>query len=86
MQSYLKAKAIYGRGFSRSYHMPDFKHVTGHKQIELKIKKRQEDTERHGVKTLKEKMEKGELQILRDTEHQYPDIQTNYWDYREYWK
>ena len=48
MSNYIQAKIEWGTDFRVGDHVPNFRHFTGNKHIEYKIRKRENDKQRHG--------------------------------------
>ena len=61
MRLYLKARLEYGSQLNVYHHIPGFKHIDGKKQIEYKLRKRQNQNTRHGHFRVKELIKKGKL-------------------------
>lgn len=54
MGMYVQARQKYGKDLNVNYHLPGFRHITGKKHIEYKIRKRQNDQDRHGYELVKD--------------------------------
>ena len=52
MSNYIEARSEHGKDFRVKQHLPDFKHFTGKKHIEYKIRKRENDKQRHGYEMI----------------------------------
>lgn len=61
MKKYLTLKIEYGENFMPALHAKGFKPISGKKQIEYKIRKRENNMERHGVHKIKDMLKSGKI-------------------------
>ena len=63
MRKYLTLKIEYGDAFVPAVHAKGFQPVSGKKQIEYKIRKRENDADRHGVHRIKDMLKSGKVAL-----------------------
>jgi hypothetical protein len=74
MDRYIEAKKAFGllrKGFSLKQNVPGFEHTSAQKQIDFKIRKRENDDSRHGVEYA-QKLDKGGLLIEMMNQNKVP--------------
>ena len=73
MRRYLEAKFEWGKYLSMKRHVPEHRHITAEKQIEFRIRKRLEQTERQGKELVSNKLKKKQIPTLRKQLYDLPD-------------
>lgn len=61
MKRWIEAKIKYGKFMRISEDVPDFQFISGKKQLDYKIRKRENDQQRHGVALFDKLAKSGEL-------------------------
>jgi len=71
-QNYLDLKLLYGRELSFKNHLPGFKHIPAERQMDYKLKKRLNDTDRHGCLLVNEKIKDGTIKDIVKSSRRRP--------------